>query len=206
VIEGSNEEDPLLAGSRGGLASKKRGLSRRTLIWTIIGALAGVAAVLIAILAPNPLPAISVNEGGSNPGGCIIVGNGNCTVPGAASDEEFNNRIRANAIGDPKPPAPYRFTVITSEQGLKVRTSGEPDGQQIGTATRHAVVWADCIQETSYNPDPSVDAGPKWLKIRWPNQTPTLKAFNSERTQTTFGYVHLGWVLPVDHNGKLPPC
>jgi hypothetical protein len=54
--------------------------------------------------------------------------------------------------------------------------------------------------------DPSLDTGPRWLKIRWPNKTPGGQFFNSEPGAPAQGWVHRGFVVPAGHNGESRPA
>ena len=69
-----------------------------------------------------------------------------------------------------------------------------------------SVLWADCLATTAFEPDPVVKAGPKWLRIRWPNQSPTNKFFNSGTSDPFRGYAYVGYTIPYGHNGRILAC
>jgi hypothetical protein len=92
---------------------------------------------------------------------------------------------------------------------LKVRSSGKADGQQIGTADDSTLIYVDCRAHTGFVPhvlESRNQADDKWLRVRWPNATPTTKYFISSADDAFSGYVYEGFVLPAGHNGNIPGC
>jgi hypothetical protein len=197
-------------------------LSRKQLAWTAVGAVATTATVLLAV-AWRPDGAngtsntadhgASIEDNDVAAGGDVdqsVVNNYNdFTDQAAATSNAGEIRALAEDYADVEPSGdgPWPYWVLVSPDGLKVRTSGDHDGKQIGTAANENTVWAECRIETDFDPPSRNDVGPIWLRIRWPNEeVGTSQFFNSEPNAPHRGYVYLGYTVPAGHNGAIPPC
>jgi hypothetical protein len=128
-------------------------------------------------------------------------------VPPGASDAEVR-KAAAGFAGTPPPgdgPAPFRV-VDTEEKGLKVRTTPDLAGIQIGSAANGTTVWADCAAETGFDPELRDGAGPRWLHVRWPDTKPGTTFRNSDPANPLQGWVYAGFTVPAGHNGQIRPC
>jgi hypothetical protein len=197
-------------------------VSRKQLLWTAVGGLAATAAVVLAVAwrpdgsggtSNTADRGASVEDNDVTAGDDIdqsVVNNYNDFTDHAESTSNANEiRALAEDYADVEPSGdgPWPFWVLVSPDGLKVRTSGDDDGEQIGTAANENTVWADCLVETDFNPPSRNDVGPMWLRIRWPNDgVGTSDFLNSGPSDPHRGYVYLGYTVPAGHNGGIPSC
>lgn len=187
--------------------------NRRVALWTLIIAALGVIAALLAVFWPSGSPAIT----GEIPGtGCVQVGaNPTCIVndvrdlsqQAGDNDELFKAEVAKRSTANPTGPGPWPYVVVDAAQlGLKIRSTNDATGTQIGSATNRLTLWVDCISTSTFDPEPPSGAGPAWLRVRWPNSKPTNQYFNSEPNQPDRGYAYAGHAIPYGHNGKIPTC
>jgi hypothetical protein len=190
-------------------------ISRNTMIWTAVGAVAAVLALIFAIAVQskdkNP-----PDRNTANGGVCAQAGNYNtCTVSErlsdikarAEDDKSFRQEASKFSGVDPATTGPWPFVVLdTDVRGLKARSSDEKDGVQIGSAANRTVLWVDCASTSSFDADPATGSGPRWLRIKWPNSEPTTQFFTSEPGQTGYAYVFRYYAVPLGHNGQIALC
>ncbi|MEU4396778.1 hypothetical protein [Kribbella sp. NPDC023855] len=181
----------------------------------VIAAIGGLLGGIAAFSKDEPAQKTDDNTSSVGGDGCIAVGpNSQCSTKlndvlrdGKISDADFKQKLAPTSTAPPTGNGPYLFVVIdTADLGLKVRSGPRAKDQQIGTSANRTVVWADCEQKSDFDPDPSLDTGPRWLKIHWPNKTPGGQFFNSEPGAPAQGWVHRGYVIPAGHNGNIKPC
>ena len=149
-------------------------------LWmTAIGVVVAVASVVVALVQLSDEPTTrQQNNNTLTAGYCSQLGDvNNCSVQvqerlseidaRAKNDAEFREEVAKMSNIAPPSRGPWPFVVIgTRDIGLKIRSNGERDGKQIGSAANRSVLWADCLATTSFEPDPVVKAGPKWLRVR----------------------------------------
>jgi hypothetical protein len=203
----------------------KRGLrlSRRTLMVTIgVGVITavGVAAGVLALVNNGKSgggDTVSSNRVSQVSGGCGQVGvTNNCEVlveqldefsARARNEAEFRREVAKASTGPPQGSGPWTYVVVgTGDLGLKVRSNGEQDGVHVGGVTNQSILWVDCVATTSFEPDPVINAGAKWLRVRWPNQRPSKEWFSSAPGDKYRGYAYVGYTIPYGHNGNIPAC
>jgi len=109
----------------------------------------------------------------------------------------------ASPVGD----GPWPFTVgDVGPLGLIVRSAGDETGTQVGSTSETLTLWADCVQNTGFDPRPDTGAGPLWYRIRWPTDQPGKDFLTSSPVDRYRGWVYAGFVVPSGHNGQLPEC
>jgi hypothetical protein len=195
-------------------------VSRRTFIATIAAIIVAVALAIYSNSSDpgrsrQPPSSINVNQSaGQGSNQCVQFGDKSQCIQQLdeisarlKDDERFKDQVQKLSIADPTGSGPWQYVVIfTDVRGLKIRTTNDQRGTQIGTAANRSVIWADCLSISKFDPDPVMKAGPRWLRIRWPNRTPTTKFFNSEPGQKVRAYAYSGYTIPYGHNGNIPPC
>lgn len=120
-----------------------------------------------------------------------------------------NSSMEPPKSGDPPPAGdgPWPFTVAdVGPLGLVVRSSGDETGTQIGSTSETLTLWADCVQNTGFDPRPDTGAGPLWYRIRWPTDRPGKDFLTSSPVDRYRGWVYVGFVVPSGHNGQIPQC
>lgn len=178
-------------------------ISDKSLFWTEVGAIGGIVGVIVAVAT------IYLDNGQNKP---VVVNSPSeaqkfqNNLPADATSEEARALAARYANVKPSPKGPWAFYVLDTQIGLKVRTSGVQAGVQIGSAGDGALVWAECRQITSFAPPAEFPVGPRWLRIRWPNNNPTKKFMDSSPEDPYTGYVYEGYVVPAGHNGHIPAC
>ena len=206
-LDGQDEEDRVLQRKANRSTILGVGLSRRTLVWTI----AAVGVALVGFLA-----SVVVSKGG-NQQTTTIQGDNNTVIqnlkdfqnslPSDASPSLIREESRRYAQQRPEGSGPWPFVVVADPLlGLKIRTSGLIEGGQVGSATYKAPLWADCQQDTGFNPIPGDPNGSVWYRVRWPNNEPTTQFFNSAPGDRFSMWAYGGLIVPVGHNGQIPEC
>jgi hypothetical protein len=100
-------------------------------------------------------------------------------VDPADPDEAIEQEIYRDT--PPEGEGPWPFTVLYDDgQGLFVRSGPERDDYRIGFSHHATTVWVDCVASSSFDPAPSLDAGPTWYQVHWPNDERSEDAFGSE--------------------------
>lgn len=128
------------------------------------------------------------------------------------NEENFKAKLKGISQGPPSPSGPWPYAVFNTidshgiDIGLKVRAGPELRDSQVGSASRRAIVWAECVVTNTFDPEPDTGIGPTWLRIHWPNNSPTTQYFQSSPTDIFRAYVYAGYVLPFKHNGDIPRC
>lgn len=181
--------------------------------------LAAIAAVVAAV---RPSSADDkANTTGSYNTGSYNSGGINCTASGSGAtahcveqlmaddtltDPQFRREMANLSTAAPAAQGPYEYVVVdTGKLGLKVRTGPEATDEQFGSAANRSIIWAECQMRSAFDADPSMKAGPVWLKIHWPSTTGTQWA-NSQPKDPVQGWVFAGYVIPAGHNGRVPAC
>lgn len=204
-------------------SQRKKPLSNRRIaiaaaVFTLMGAIAGILA-----LRPGETQAPTFSTGPVTGGDCAIVGTGNiCTIEEQASDaskaandaDQLKKFLARGATASPQPPGPWPFMIYHTttpsgvDIGLKVKSSPQQDGVQVGSVAARSLVWADCFVQNTYNPETGsdVDVGPKWLRIHWPSDTPGATYLNSTPSDRYEEYIYAGYALPFQQNGDIPKC
>jgi hypothetical protein len=199
------------------------------IVGTLIAVVAAIGALLSGIGAfggDGPANADSNNGngntntvgGGSGNGNCIMISNGSnngqsCITLSAAlsdpkiSDEQIKQALQKTAA-QPAGNGPWQYVVLDTEAygGLKVRSGPTRNDVQIGSAGNRAILWAECQMTSDFDPDRTLPTGPVWVRIHWPNATPTKEFFNSQPADPVVGWVHRGYAYPAGHDGKIPTC
>ena len=187
-------------------------IARRTLLWTILGVLAAILGVVVAVATTGEG---SVGSQTGSQGGHIEGDNNTINnfqqFQRAVGDQPDDARIRALARRyadvEPSGQGPWPFLVTDVGQlGLIVRTSGDRLGQQIGSAGDGGTLWVDCISDTGFDPSSGTKRGSVWARIRWPNSTRTSDFFNSAPADPAQGWVYLNYLVPAGHDGHVPWC
>jgi len=193
-------------------------VAKRAMQWTAAGVVVATAAIVIPILFREPSPELPGGQSGTQSGGNITGNNNDNNVfknyqifqEGLSSDanaEQVRQRAKRFSNVKPVPPGPWPFSVVdVGDLGLKIRSSGTKGGQQIGSAAENTAVWADCVLLTDFTPPAENMVGPRWIRIRWPNNVPTRAYFNSEPSNPFEGWAYAGNLVPAGHNGEIPSC
>lgn len=184
--------------------------SRKALIWTAAGTVAGVGALVVAVL-PGRERGVTVTQSGD--GVVQVVGERASAQLIQARGElrgkslaEARQEARKYATVDPSPGQPAPFLVLDAPHGMWVRSSGDRGGHHVGAVADNSTVWADCAATTDFDPDPADDAGPRWLRVRWPVTAPSDKVYSSQPSDPHTGWLYAGQTVPVGHNGQMPVC
>lgn len=102
---------------------------------------------------------------------------------------------------------PWPYTVANvGPLGLIVRSFGDETGTQVGSAAETLTLWADCVQNTGFDPRPDTGVGPLWYKVRWPTVQPGKAFLTSSPSDRYRAWVYAGFVVPSGHSGQLPEC
>jgi hypothetical protein len=149
------------------------------------------------------------NVDGDNDG-CVAVG-GDCNyvepepVDPADPDEAIEQEIfRATP---PDGEGPWPFTVLyEGGQGLFVRTGPHRDDFRLGYTNHATTVWVDCVTTSDFDPVPSLDTGPTWYRVHWPNSERSDEGLSSEPADPAQGFAYAGYLRPNGHNGDVPEC
>jgi hypothetical protein len=218
-------EGPLAASSgKVPKAARRWKFSRIVGVFVILGTIAAIVTLVVAFRDNGPSKQHSVQQSGSvNGGACAIVGNNNsCSVQqradevtrGTTSPEQIKRNVAQFSQNPPAPPGPWPFLIYDTVNvetgqnvGLSVKAQPLP-GRQMGSTPASSIVWAECYVLNTYDPEQgnSVDVGPRWLKIKWPTNTPGTAYARSSPTDRFTGYVYAGYALPFTHNGSIPRC
>jgi hypothetical protein len=187
---------------------------RKTQHWAIIGSVAAVVAACVGVFALWPDSDGSKDQTGKQ--GATITGNGNTVnnyqefkqdIAEAKDEADIREAAKKFAYKPAEGNGPWPYLVLNiSEIGLKVRTSGELDGRQIGSSAAKSTLWVDCQKRTGFNPPSEYDVGPVWLQSRWPNKQISKEFFNSDPTDKYAGWVYAGYLVPAGHDGKIRSC
>ena len=172
--------------------------------WVAVGAVAAVAAAGIAFVALFS----------DRDGGCTVSGNNNdCTYQETVESIEAKREREVLEISarsadvPPKGDGPWPFVVAKTQGiGLKVRTTPTAEGVTINGLAELHTAWAVCRQNSGFDPDPATGNGPVWLKIKWDHQTPGSEILESDLSAKATGWAYGGYLVPVGHNGSIPPC
>lgn len=191
-------------------------VSKRAMQWTAAGVVVAAAAIVIQILFREPSsPEMRDGQSGTQSGGNItgnnnVVSNFQTFQQGLGSDanaEHVRQRAKKFSSIKPIPPGPWPFRVVdVGDLGLIIRSSGTKSGQQIGSAAEDTAVWADCALLTDFTPPAENMVGPRWIRIKWPNNVPMRTFFNSEPSSSFEGWAYAGNLVPAGHNGEIPSC
>ena len=187
---------------------------RKILWWTAAGVVLALLGVWLAWAHDRENDSPQINIRGS---GNIQVNGDDATIN---NYQDFQKRLqpgwdaeRAKAVAatfadvNPQGSGPWPFIVTdTGMLGLKIRSSGELSGRQIGSAANGETVWVDCMAMTSFTPPGGDNVGPKWAKIRWPNRKDESSFLHSSPSDRHKGWGYSGNLVPAGHNGKIPSC
>lgn len=131
-------------------------------------------------------------------------------VGGNPTRRELKDLVAKFRDAEPIGEGPWPFYVHVNHIGLKVRTSGDVDGQQIGTAHNATTLWVECRLRTDFTPDRGdivEDVGPRWLRVKWPhNQPGVIEPYTSSPDDPYVGYVYEAYAFPAGHNGEIRAC
>lgn len=160
------------------------------------------------------------NANNNGDGAAVGTGNTACaaSAPGAVAncqriltneeltDAELRRQMAGISKSKPAADGPYPFVVVdTGSIGLVVRTGPEKNDEQFGSAANRSILWVDCQRRSSFDPAPTLNAGPVWLKIHWPKTTGTQWA-KSQPKDPAQGWVYRGYTIPVGHDGSIRSC
>ena len=185
------------------------------LIATVIAALAGLVAIIVAVWPSDSDQPSQTNTAGSN--SCIVNGSASsCTVnsgaeilsdPNAEWKEIQRQLLEAGKGRVPTGTGPWQFAVLgTGNLGLKVRNDPGRSGVQIGSLGEKSTAWVDCQLRNDFDAGGAGGPGPIWYRVRWPNQSPTSAFFNSEPASPYIGWAYKGYLTPVGQDGSVPQC
>ena len=221
------------ASRSGGGSNAATSIPHRSLRWTVISALAGIAAVIVALVTlfwqddeppRTPPPAQSTGPITQGDEACVNVGTGNtCTIEreadelskNAADAQQLREALAAVSQSPPQGAGPWPFMAYDTRDGagndigLKINAAPTLAGTQIGSARGRSLLWADCYVMNDFKPVPDGsrnDVGPKWLRVHWPTGEPGSGFRDASATDQFTGYAYAGYALPFYHNGEIPPC
>lgn len=132
----------------------------------------------------------------------------------APTDDDLKAELAKEATAEPATigPGPWPFMVVDTfedgiDYGLYARTTNRLVGERLGTAANRTLVWVDCAAISDFTPkvDSVTDVGPQWLQVRWKPTEPNLRGV-SEPSGTQRAWMYRGGLVPVKHNGNIPPC
>lgn len=196
-------------GTRTGLSNEVR-----ILLWTAAGVVVAALVALITSISADagPAPGSTGQTGTAQTGGTVINNNNGflnfqSQVPPGTPDADVRAAAATYATTPPPVggPAPYRV-VDTQELGLKVRTTPDVDGVQIGSAANATTLWVDCVAITRFDPVVTDNVDARWLRVRWPTTTPGTAFHNSDPGSPQRGWVYAGLTVPAGHDGKISTC
>jgi hypothetical protein len=203
--------------SGGGELATRRTSSRRGLMTAGAVVTMAFATAVIVLVAASSDPSSSGESVGCRNQDFVIDNNATMDetrqifmdcLSSSPSRRELRNLVdefaEVDAIGD----GPWPFYVKVNQLGLKVRTSGDANGQQIGTSPNTETLWVECRRRTDFTPDDVVEnVGPRWLRVRWPNnQSNVIDPYISSASDPYTGYVYEAYAFPAGHNGRIPSC
>jgi len=204
-------------------------ISRKALLWTVIGVAVAVIAVVVTVVTSSGGGGgqnanvsgtgnnVNQNSGTQNQasGTCGQIGNGNsCVVQlqdlskDTPTDGEFKAKLEKLSTAAPASPGPWAFVIIdTGNLGLFARSANIAQANRVGYAMNRDLVWADCVASSDFTPpDPGNDVGPQWLKVRWKNDQPSSNHMLSDPGDTKQAWMYRGLTVPFGHNGDIPSC
>jgi hypothetical protein len=202
----------------------KASMSSKTLKWTAVGSIGTVLAIVVSVVlwasaasssSPGQDPSgQTVNQGGQNNNQYVNNGSGSITVTASQFAQQMSGKTRAEAEAlaqkyaevPPPVPGPAPFTIVDAPHGVFIRSSGRADGRHVGAVTNNVTVWADCRAKTDFDPDPTDDTGPEWLRIRWHTDKTNDSLAAPQPTGPYAAWVYAGLTVPAGHNGQIPTC
>lgn len=210
-----NEEEEESAARKATIAGL--GVSRKTMLWTAAGVLVAIGGLVFAIsgIGDGNRSDIQGNENSVAQGENSSITNNYYqavqdfagALPPNAGESQIREAAKKYANVTPQGVGPWPFVVIADPQlGMKVRTTGDVNGVQIGSAAHNAAVWADCRRDTGFNPQPGDPNGAVWYRIKWPSVRPSTEFLNSSPGDQYNGWAYGGLVVPIGQNGLLPMC
>jgi hypothetical protein len=125
--------------------------------------------------------------------------------PDKISDDDILEAAKAVESKSPEGLGPWPFVVGEDGGiGLKVRTSGERSGIQIGGLASKHVAWVDCQMGTDFDPGSGTSV---WLRLRWPKDVPAGGGFyESEPAAAGSGFANSRFLFPIASNREVPQC
>lgn len=157
-------------------------------------------ALLSASREPRPAPEPAEERSGSRRRWWWWIGGGVVVVLAAGAT------VLALVLpGQASGPGPWPVVVEpVGPLGLIVRSTGTPDGVQIGSTVESATLWADCVVQTGFDPRPDTGAGGRWYRIHWPRTAPGKDFLTSTPDDPAAGWVYAGFV--EEPSEELPAC
>lgn len=143
---------------------------------------------------------------------CVAQGSDNsvnCPPPKTPTEIGLEKAIEsaAQSTEDPTGAAPWQFTVVrTFGEGLKVRTSPERDGRQIGGIRDLHPAWVICQHWSGFDPQVSSNKQGLWYLIAWSQTEENSHFHESQPSDQHTGWVFSDFLLPEGHNGNVPDC
>lgn len=182
-------------------------ITTRTIQVASLVATVSVAALFASVVWLDDGPQASLPDASlcvTEPRACTLQAEANEITEGADTEAELRRRIEKISTNPPWGQGPWSFYVIgTGGLGLKVRSSAYPDANQIGSTHEGSILWADCIEDSGYTAGLGTS---RWLRIRWPDSSPSAQFGSSSPVDKGIGYVHADYTLPFAHNGSIPYC
>ncbi len=177
-------------------------------------------AVAVASLALIALVGSGCSKsGGGSENGCVVNANGNGTTVNCggappvaiasdapnADDAEVAKQIRRDSA--PMGSGPWAFSVLFDNKiGLFVRNNPEQSGYHLGYAAHGAILYVDCVKDSSFDPEPGQGFGPHWYRVHWPNSTKSEELYASNPSDPPQGWAWAFYMRPNGTNGNVPKC
>lgn len=131
-----------------------------------------------------------------------VVGPG---VQAGLSDDVIEEQLRGPE--DPQPPGPWPFVVLFDQgQGIFIRSSPGREATRIGLAPHASVVWVECVARSDFDPEPGLNYGAYWYRVRWPNTAPSEAFGVSTPSDPAQGWAYAYYLRPSGTNGNVPAC
>lgn len=211
-------------------------VNRRILVITAVGVAVTIIALFVSCSGSGGGDTTTVSGDGNNiddnsgarneasSGACAQFGDNNTclvqlqedvekTSEETATDEQFKIALAKKSTDEPVEPGPWPYVVVdTVEKGLDLglwaRSTNDVKGDHVGIALNHNIVWADCVAASSYSPVEGTpnDVGPKWLRVRWPNDQLSERLMHSNPSNDKRAWMYLGYTVPMYHNGNILAC
>lgn len=182
--------------------------------WVKIGVVAAVVAAIAAVVALALTDSSGDRNQNVEDSECVVQGDNpvvTCErgegIPGEDVDKKLLDDAARFADVPPSGKGPWPFAVVkTLGQGLKVRSTNVAQADQLGGLQPHYVAWAVCQARSDFDPDPTTNTGPVWLKIKWDQQQPSDQFHESHSGAASTAWAYRGYLVPVGHNGDIPAC
>lgn len=166
------------------------------------------AAIITAYASASPSQAGTGDEGVIQQ--CITNGaESDCSIDNSSGNDLTDDQIEDQVLqGAPSTGIPIPTVVLyTEELGLKIRTTPDMNGQQVGSAANHGTVWVECQLDSGFNPAPDTKGGSVWFRVHWPSSELGTTFFNSEPGNPAEAWAYSGYLYTFGGSGTvIPQC